>query len=124
MDPHAMLFPECDEVRDRHVARERHDLRGRNEVDEAFARANIDRDAVVDPKNRKPFHPGVTFAVAEALGPVSSYTGFWAMRREGERFVPVDLAGATPFLPSHFSEEYRKTVLDWARSSGFFQKQA
>ena len=94
------------------------------EVDEAYARANLDRDAVVDPKNRKPFHPGVTFAVAEALGPVSSYTGFWAMRREGERFVPVDLAGATPFLPSHFSEEYRKTVLDWARSSGFFQKQA
>ena len=42
MDPHAMLFPECDEVRDRHVARERHDLRGRNEVDEAFADPEFD----------------------------------------------------------------------------------
>jgi predicted O-methyltransferase YrrM len=93
------------------------------EVDEAYLRDNIDRDAVVDPKNRKPYHPGVTLAVAEAMGPVSSYTGFWAMRREGEGFVPVDLAGASPFLPAHFGEEYRKSVLEWARSSGFFKKQ-
>ncbi|MSP48056.1 MAG: class I SAM-dependent methyltransferase [Alphaproteobacteria bacterium] len=94
------------------------------EIDEAYARDNIDRDALVDPKNRKAFHPGVTLAVAEVLGPVSSYTGFWAMRREGDAFVPVDLSGASPFVPEHFGEEYRRTVLEWARSSGFFKKQA
>jgi SAM-dependent methyltransferase len=94
------------------------------EIDEAFARANLDRDTVFDPKTRKPYHPGVTLAVAEALGPVSAYTGFWAMRRQGEGFVTVDLAGATPFLPPHFSDDFRKTVLEWARTSGFFQKQA
>lgn len=94
------------------------------EVDEKYLRDNIDRDAVVDPKNRKPYHPGVTLAVAEAMGPVSSYTGFWVMRRKGDGFEPVDLAGTSPFLPGHFSEEYRKTVLDWARESGFFQKKA
>jgi predicted O-methyltransferase YrrM len=94
------------------------------EIDEPHARANLDRDALVDPRNRKPYHPGVTLAVAEALGPVSAYTGFWAMRRQGDGFVAVDLAGATPFLPAHFGDEYRKAVLDWAKTSGFFQKQA
>jgi SAM-dependent methyltransferase len=92
------------------------------EVDEPFLRANLDRDAVVDPKNQKPYHPGVTLAVSEAMGPVSSYTGFWVMRREGEGFVPVDLSGASPFLPDHFSEEYRKAVRYWVRDSGFLQK--
>ena len=95
-----------------------------SEVDEAFLRANIDRDAVVDPRNRKPYPPGGTLAVSEVLGPVSSYTGFWAMRRQGDGFVSVDLAGASPFLPGHFSDEYRKTVLEWAKTSGFFQKQS
>ena len=94
------------------------------EIDEAYARANIDRDYLADPKNRKPYHPGVTLAVAEAMDPVSSYTGYWAMRRQGGDFVTVDLSGATPFLPGHFSEENRKTVLDWARTSGFFKKKA
>ena len=86
--------------------------------------SDLDRDAVVDPKNRKPYHPGVTLAVSEVLGPVSSYTGFWAMRRQGDGFVSVDLDGASPFLPGHFSDEYRKTVLEWAKTSGFFQKQS
>jgi len=95
-----------------------------SEVDEGFLRANIDRDAVIDPKNKKPYHPGVTLAVSEALGPVSSYTGFWTMRRQGDGFVSVDLAGASPFLPGHFSDEYKKTVLEWAKTSGFFQKQS
>ena len=92
------------------------------EIDEAHARINIDRDVLIDPKSEKFYHPGVTLAVAEAMGPVSAYTGFWVMRREGQGFVPVDLAGATPFLPAHFGDEYRKTVLDWAKTSGFFQK--
>lgn len=93
------------------------------EVDEGHLRTNLDRDSVVDPQARAPYHPGVTLAVAEVMGPVSSYTGFWAMRREGDAFVPVDLAGASPFLPGHFGEEYKKTVLEWAKTSGFFQKQ-
>lgn len=92
------------------------------EIDEVHARINIDRDVLIDPKSEKFYHPGVTLAVAEAMGPVSAYTGFWVMRREGQGFVPVDLAGATPFLPAHFGDEYRKTVLDWAKTSGFFQK--
>jgi predicted O-methyltransferase YrrM len=54
-----------------------------SEADEAAARANAGRDYVRDPRTGQWFHPGVTLAVAEAVGDVSVWEGFWAVRKRG-----------------------------------------
>jgi predicted O-methyltransferase YrrM len=89
------------------------------DVDAAFVRANIARDYVIDPKGRG-MHPGVTLAVAEALGPVANYSGFWIMRREGDAFRRVLLHQAQVFIPSHLREQDKHEVLAWMKQSGHF----
>lgn len=51
------------------------------DVDLKNARAAADMDYIVDPKTQKSFHPGVTLAVYDQLGVVSSWAGCWAMRK-------------------------------------------
>ncbi|MBI4370354.1 MAG: class I SAM-dependent methyltransferase [Elusimicrobia bacterium] len=54
----------------------------RHEIVVAHAQENRERDYIRDLKLDKPFHPGVTLAVAEFFGgEVSCYEGFWAMRK-------------------------------------------
>lgn len=58
-------------------------------------------DGVTVPGSGQFFHPGVTLAVHEAFGVVSSYDGFWIMRRMAEGFAEVDLTRAPTFVPPH-----------------------
>lgn len=54
----------------------------RDEIDIMYAKENREKDYILDAKTTKPFHPGVTFAVWEFFGgEVSSWDGFWAMRK-------------------------------------------
>jgi predicted O-methyltransferase YrrM/chaperonin cofactor prefoldin len=59
-------------------------------------------DYVVDAKTEKGFHPGVTRAVGEFIGPVSSWSGFWAMRRAADGFKPVEIDKTKAQIPDHF----------------------
>jgi predicted O-methyltransferase YrrM len=43
-------------------------------------------DFVTDPLTQQGYHPGVTAAVAEVLGSVSEWNGFWAVQRQGDRW--------------------------------------
>jgi predicted O-methyltransferase YrrM len=72
-----------------------------HEVDADFARAQTSADWLVDPKTGQGYHPGVTVAVAESLGQVSAYAGYWLMRRLGSGFQPVDLKGRPLHVPPH-----------------------
>ena len=75
-----------------------------SEIDEAHARTKVKADYIRDPRSGKEFHPGVTIAVAELLGPVTSIAGCWAMRRTGGQWESVSTAGISPVpenIPRH-----------------------
>jgi predicted O-methyltransferase YrrM len=60
------------------------------EVDMKNAIENSASDYVLDPKNNRLFHPGVTLAVGELLPSVSAWQGFWAMRKYGTNWQIVE----------------------------------
>jgi tetratricopeptide (TPR) repeat protein len=72
------------------------------ECDLEHARRHPRADFIPDPRSGTPFHPGVTVAVHDSLGPVSAYNGFWIMARTGAGFARVDLTGCEAVLPSHW----------------------
>jgi predicted O-methyltransferase YrrM len=63
-----------------------------------------------DPVTGIHYHPGVTRAVAEAFGPVSTYQGFFVMRKMHSSYRQVDLIGKTATIPRHFPADL-KTAL-------------
>ncbi|NQV54231.1 MAG: class I SAM-dependent methyltransferase [Rhodospirillales bacterium] len=50
------------------------------------------------------FHPGVTLAVAEILGVVSAWHGYWAMRRKNGGWQPLSLEGMPTKMPPHIPD--------------------
>ncbi len=70
-----------------------------DEIDVAYAKNQIESDYIEDPRSHMKYHPGVTLAVGELFGRVSVTEGFWAIRRQGERWVNVD------FSAIHCTEE-------------------
>jgi len=82
-----------------------------DEVDRDFAVAHKAVDFPTDPKTGRQFHPGVTLAVAERLGHVSNYFGFWAMWKTGDNsFAPMQLATEAVVIPFHFPPNIRDDV--------------
>ena len=58
-------------------------------------------DFVEDPLSGIGDHPGVTAAVAEIFGRVSTWFGFWAIRRVGGEWRPPDIGHVSPRAPPH-----------------------
>jgi len=60
-------------------------------IDELQCREHKEEDYFEDPKGRG-YHPGVTLAIYEFFNSeVSSYNGFWAMRKTKQGWLPVQL---------------------------------
>jgi len=76
-----------------------------HQCDPSHARANADRDLAVDPATGRNYHPGVTLAVAEAFGQVSSWAGFWAVQRRSDLWRSFSLKGMPEVYPEHFPPE-------------------
>jgi len=74
-----------------------------HECDQKTARANGHLDFIQDPKTGRNFHPGVTLAVAEVFGAVSSWGGYWAMQKQGDGWKPISLQCMPVIYPRHFS---------------------
>ncbi len=72
------------------------------ECDLENARRHVGEDFIRDPRSGHDFHPGVTLAVHDSLGQVSSFSGFWAMRKEGKAFSRVSFANARGVPPPHW----------------------
>ena len=70
-----------------------------HEVDGSWSRDHPGADKWTDHKTGAVFHPGVSRAVAERFGVVSSWYGFWAMRRDGDSWVEVSLEGMPGHIP-------------------------
>ncbi len=77
-----------------------------DEVDLAMLALHSDSDAIFDQGKGQTYHPGVTRAIGERLGRVSSYFGFWAVQKTGETFRMVDLRASATFVPGHLAEHY------------------
>lgn len=73
-----------------------------SECDLDHARSHPRADFITDPTSGARFHPGVTVAVNDLLGPVSAYNGFWIMARTESGFVRVDLSDCEALLPPHW----------------------
>ena len=76
-----------------------------DQCDVDHARANSHVDFIADPKTKASFHPGVTLAVWEVLGRVSSWAGFWAAEKQADEWARVSLKDAPIEIPPHFPPE-------------------
>jgi predicted O-methyltransferase YrrM len=74
----------------------------------AIESPNIDYMAL--PGTKTWFHPGVTLAVGEILGHVSSWEGFWAMRKVQGNWQPVTLTGMPFHVPRHLPPAARAKI--------------
>lgn len=76
-----------------------------HECDPNYAKEVQHMDFVKDPKTGRNFHPGVTLAVAERLGEVSSWGGFWAMQKQNGEWKKISLANMPVVYPKHFPDD-------------------
>jgi GT2 family glycosyltransferase/SAM-dependent methyltransferase/Flp pilus assembly protein TadD len=78
-----------------------------SEIDETHARTQREADYIRDPRSGKEFHPGVTLAVGELLGTVSSVVGCWAARRMRDQWDAVSMSDIKPMaenIPRHLHQ--------------------
>ena len=91
------------------------ELKG-DECDLEFAKGHPVSDFLADPKTGNSFHPGVTVAVHEMFPEVSSYCGFWLMRKIDGKYQTVDLDSSPTVMPSHFPKEMQDNILKEAKA--------
>ena len=75
-----------------------------HEIDKDFANKNKHKDFIKDPCVNKNYHPGVTVAVAEEFGEVSSWGGFWGMQKINNEWIKFSLKKMEVVYPSHFTK--------------------
>ncbi|MBX7144839.1 MAG: class I SAM-dependent methyltransferase [Oligoflexia bacterium] len=82
-------------------------------ADQAHNRENCNKDFIEDPKTKAWYHPGVARAVGEFFGQtsVSVWEGFWAMRRVGDSWKPVELPPVEKYpVPMHLMDALCKVT--------------
>jgi len=75
-----------------------------------FVENNTTTDFCKETKDGKPFHPGVTLAVAEYFGEVSNFAGFWAMQKTPNGFEKISFNQATGLRPPILPQEFHARV--------------
>jgi predicted O-methyltransferase YrrM len=83
-----------------------------HEVDEANTTTHAEADFIKDVKTGRNYHPGVTLAVAEIFGEVSSWGGFWAMQKQGKTWKKISMKDMPVNYPDHFPESAIKKAQD------------
>jgi len=73
-----------------------------HECDQELAHKSGDLDFIKDPKTGRNYHPGVTLAVSEIFGEVSSWGGFWAIQKQGNQWMKPSYKGMPVDYPDHF----------------------
>lgn len=88
------------------------------EIDQDYARTQIESDYIRDPRSGQEYHPGVTLAVGELFGEVSHVAGCWAVRKRGtgwERFDMSPVVCSADRIPSHLVRRDPSNDLDFQR---------
>ncbi len=60
-------------------------------IDVKYAKKNLDKDYIKDPKINHFFHPGATLSVAMHFDKVGNYCGFWIVQKNESGFTAVEL---------------------------------
>ena len=70
-------------------------------------------DYFTDPKTGKAYHPGVTLATYEIFGKVSSYNGYWIMKKTGLGYqkVNLNLDRLLTTFPFYMNSEERDRII-------------
>jgi len=76
-----------------------------HQVDKENTLAHAEADFIKDTKTGRNYHPGVTLAVAEIFGEVSSWGGFWAMQKQGDTWQKIAFKNMPVVYPEHFPED-------------------
>lgn len=76
-----------------------------HQCDQENAKQNGHKDFIKDPLTKRNYHPGVTIAVAEIFGEVSSWGGFWAIQKLGDSWQKISLKDMPVDFPDHFPEK-------------------
>ena len=74
-----------------------------HKVDASIAAKRPKLDKLYDETHNITYHPGVTLAVGEMFGPVTSWHGFWAMQKIGPEWQSVSLEGMPFHIPSYIT---------------------
>ena len=77
-----------------------------HEIDDEYAIKNKHKDFIQDSKTKRNFHPGVTVAVSEEFGKVSSWGGFWAMQKINNNWIKFSLKNMDVIYPKHFTDDH------------------
>lgn len=85
------------------------------ECDGEALRRQAEQDHGMDPQTGQPYHPGVTLAVSEALGPAKPFQAVWAFQKRGDDFVPIDITALPRYVPSFYPE---REAVQTARALG------
>lgn len=83
-----------------------------SQVDAAETKKHAESDFIKDPKTNRNYHPGVTLAVAEIFGDVSSWGGFWAMQKKENAWHKISLKDMPVHYPQHFPENMIQKARD------------
>lgn len=86
-----------------------------HQVDKENTKKHAEDDFIKDDKAGRNYHPGVTLAVAETFGEVSVWGGFWAMQKQGKKWVTISLKNMPVHLPEHFPINAVKKAEDHLR---------
>tara|TARA_B100000315_G_scaffold220156_3_gene222593 strand:- start:456 stop:1262 length:807 start_codon:yes stop_codon:yes gene_type:complete len=91
-----------------------------HQVDATIALQQPNLDKLHDQFSDTTYHPGVTRAIGEKFGRVSSWHGFWAMQKLDGHWQEVSLAGMPPHIPSFISPENLIGLKALLMERGFF----
>ena len=83
-----------------------------NEIDKTHMSENKEKDFINDPLTKKNYHPGVTLAVHEIFGEVSSWGGFWAMQKKNETWHKFSLKNMQVIYPNDHIEKAKSHYND------------
>tara|TARA_B100001778_G_C18533267_1_gene604696 strand:+ start:443 stop:1282 length:840 start_codon:yes stop_codon:yes gene_type:complete len=75
------------------------------DIDKDFAINSKNKDFIRDPKTERNYHPGVTIAINEIFGDVSSWGGYWAMQKIDNNWKKISLKNMPVVYPEHFDQE-------------------
>jgi len=83
-----------------------------HEVDQDNTKKHAEADFIKDPQTGRNHHPGVTLAVGEIFGKVSTWGGFWAMQKQGDTWVKISMKDMPVHYPEHFPESALQKAID------------
>jgi|CXWL01.1.fsa_nt_gi GT2 family glycosyltransferase/predicted O-methyltransferase YrrM/Tfp pilus assembly protein PilF len=90
----------------------------RSEIDQEYAKTQIESDYIRDPRSGQEYHPGVTLAVGELFGEVSNVVGCWAVRKRGPGWERLDMSKVVcsgDRIPPHLTRRDPATDPDFQR---------